>query len=549
MHGLESLFRSDIGEFVKYPEPYSLDNGHNNELDSLSQVESESRIDRKLYRSLKNRKSETLGRALRRLGYRIGRRHWQRWRVSLWIRCGLVYVERRKETTKRTNPKFKVRPADVILIRKKMSGDCRAAFYKLKSNADNYRDYFLTAPLQGLTDIYIASANSALKARPNTVRLSAGSGAKVQNLKNVVRLLSLGTRLAHPIRNLYLVSHFHPFGNLSFPLKKEDFNPSNYFNFRSIQWSDLESIVSSKIVQIDKKAVLPRPKQNSVNQPFHVHIRGCALGTRPKYVDKLRDAFGGHVTVTAPKYWNGFISFNRKGETTNVGYVEYMGYDFAVFTPYRAKNRRSLLRLFIHAKLKDIHGKRISSKVWKVRVRRAWKAMVAERVDLKTEPFLTRIHFRRLSLRPATKFSLDFETEFQAQRLTLFGDSGSFVSHPIPEPKNRRDKKKKYSSYVNMIKTQLEKTKDFKSDNPFPVWERLGFNSIQEFMKGFYWDLTWTDGNKMSFKAIRYRYAFIVPITQKKGKRLYMNFYPEDRTKDSYINLVEDDSRFFYKTA
>ena len=64
--------------------------------------------------------------------------------------------------------------------------------------------------------------------------------------------------------------------------------------------------------------------------PTHfVHLKGCNLGKAVPFLTKIKQAFGDHVLVTAPKHFQAVVSVTKKN---NSGSFEYMCYEFQVRT-------------------------------------------------------------------------------------------------------------------------------------------------------------------------------------------------------------------------
>ena len=308
--------------------------------------------------------------------------------------------------------------------------------------------------------------------------------------------------------------------------------------------------MTDRSLRIPNKAVSPRPVQAGNKEQFHVHIRGCNLGKRPEYVDKLKEALGSHVLVTTPRYWHGFFEVVTK-RGNSLGFAEYMGYDLTVARPFPAKTWNEMFCAFRSGGFRDIDGKSISTKRLRKWVRPVWRQMRKDKADVKAGPYFASLRFETMDLRPAFDIKAKTKMYFQARKYVLFGNAGSdFVSKPIPEPRSRREKKRKYRKYVDEIRKQLASQAAFKPrdpvTNPFPWWARIEYSSLDAFMKGFYWELTWSSSDKMHFKAVRYLYTLVVPIAEPSTGKLMMNSYPSSSSLGGHAGLQESDTRLFY---
>jgi hypothetical protein len=503
------------------------------------------------FRAIKVKSSDSIIASLRTNGFKLGKKHWQQWRVTIWIRCGMVHRLRKKKSSKITNPNSRVIRGDTVFIKRTFSPTCLRQYKRFVSQSSNYRDYFFPAPKQGLLDGFLDPAIKTFALRSQTVRLNRGNYFSDEyHLKGLIRNLSVDEEISKPIRNLYIVSHYHPTGNLGVPLDKNSYQSTGQTRFSLIDYEDLEIAVTDKSLRIPEKVVLPRHGSAGSKEPFHVHIRGCNLGKRPEYVDKLKEALGSHVVVTAPRYWHGFFEVVTK-KKKSLGFAEYMGYDLTVARPFRAKKWKQLRRSFEKGGFQKVDAKSISKKQLQQWLLPAWKKMRKEKADLNVSPFFVSLPFLTIDLEPAFSIKVKTKIHFQARKYTLFADADTnFVSKPVPKPRSRREKKRKYIDYRDEVQRQLELQDAFKSrdpvTNPFPWWARLGYASMDDFMKGFYWELTWSSDDKMHFKAIRYLYTVVVPITEPNNGKLIMNSYPSGSGHTTHTGLQETDTRLFY---
>ena len=103
---------------------------------------------------------------------------------------------------------------------------------------------------------------------------------------------------------------------------------------------------------------------------------------------------------------------------------------------------------------------------------------------------------------------------------------------------------------LEVLKPLLATRDNLKSTHPYPLYERLGYKSFDEFIKGWTW--TFTPKNKavdeLKFNAVRHEYTVILPVTEIKSGDLILNFYPSSH-KDKVIELLLLDNAKLFETV
>jgi hypothetical protein len=113
-----------------------------------------------------------------------------------------------------------------------------------------------------------------------------------RNLDGINQRINAGGK---PVANLYIVSHAHADGTLSFSLNPSDKTPGQ--------------VDYSEIKKANEENSLTKPKEDLVGFWTNVMIRGCNLGRSEKMLEEVKSAFGGKARVMAPthaqRYGNG----------------------------------------------------------------------------------------------------------------------------------------------------------------------------------------------------------------------------------------------------
>jgi hypothetical protein len=112
----------------------------------------------------------------------------------------------------------------------------------------------------------------------------------------------------------------------------------------------------------------------------------------------------------------------------------------------------------------------------------------------------------------------------------------------------------KLADRTKAAREQLVKLQFFEEQTGFPVYERFGFKSIDEFMAGWEWRFKPKTKSKfVTYNAYRHEYRVVDPIVElEKGKavkpgELILNFNPTrpGRRSKPLETLTPDDLRLY----
>jgi hypothetical protein len=374
-----------------------------------------------------------------------------------------------------------------------------------------FRDYAFSPVLP--KDHYTKRMNELMqRCRPQTILVTDPTLAQQpSNLVDFIQLMHNGRTITHPIRDILIVSHSHPWGSLSLPLDST--------GGKKIFYEDLLVLQNNNAIQIPQSSVLPRPKHKSgTPSPFTIHIKGCNIGKSIPFMNALSVAFGGDVLITAPKHFHMVSDYQgTRGE--------YMCYSFEVNRRGPFRDHKEAIQVFRGQGFLLYNRSPISLSQWQQWIPRnpnqiihSWKV----RVNCPKSRWYPRS--RKLS-------GLYMHTiEYYFKKNAYF----KFPTDPGSDSQRKQ-----------AIQDELEKQRPFR-DSLYPQYERYGYKTMDEFMDGWKWSFLWDKAQRaLRVQAKRHKYIVKQPIVDPSTQTLIMNIYPPRGRDNPIINLREDDPRFF----
>jgi hypothetical protein len=317
-----------------------------------------------------------------------------------------------------------------------------------------------------------------------------------------------------------VVSHANIEGRLKVQL---EWGAADYTDYE-----DLKDAVTSKKLVIDTSLLLPRPIDAGVPLPAKMIFWGCLIGRVPLYMKKMKEALGNQVTVAAPLYDH--IGAELLSPS---GAVEYMGYKFEASSLKQLKDKKAAIAAFIPSAEPRIDNNPVPPKLWDEWVPNNPNAPSKpdEWIEIPNNVNLPNIGVGK-------KVSVNAPRKFKYYARKLFG----LGTGPIPlskDPGTEAGYKKAMKDYL------IQNVRSF-MDKDFPMYVRLGYKSMDDFMDGWNWHFKYdkkTDG--LSFAPDRHQYMMIQPITDLATGELIANFFPTGK-KGTVTELIKDtDPRFF----
>jgi hypothetical protein len=431
----------------------------------------------------------------------------QQWRIPVLTGCGGVRVIRDRAFIQLNGAETRLQQNDLVQIVDPLPDACAAALRRIP--AADFRDYAFV-PGTSPFDLKMAGV---MDHRPQTIRIN---DPLIDSLAGFIRAFSSSALITNPIRSLVIASHANPEGLLFLALTIASPN--------RISFEDLEAAVNSKLLVVAPNLLEPRPN-DSTGSPIAAAflIRGCRIGSTLPYLRKLKEALGNNITVIAPKH------FHIAAQNTRpAGFVEYMGYNFAINRPRPFANRAATITDFSTAGFTRIDGQPVPARLWST-----WlPARDREINQVGEQQIPTTI------ISPITNAQEAVPARYRYRQRQWLEQEGSFGLDPDPGTEAGR-KQAVRDEFVRQLAR-------YRPDHPFPEYVRYGYNSMDEFIAGWTWTFRYQASNHtLFFNATRHEYTLIQPIVDPTTNRLLMNFYPSGPQGSVIELMLTSDTRFF----
>lgn len=339
------------------------------------------------------------------------------------------------------------------------------------------------------------------------------------NLKTLIDSYLQSGSVTRPIDNLLLGGHGSDQGKFELPMFAGQTGPTTYER------------VQETIDTLSKSVKIPTGVLNT-SRPQNVHLKGCNMGKAPLFLAKMKEALGANVTgLTAPKH------FHALSQDTSLGIFEHMDYQFSVRRPEELADRDALIAAFVAA------AKEFTFIDGSNPVADDFTGWIPEGADVENGDHWTVPTTLGATIGPRS--TLGVKRELVVDRKSGFVQPFNYSSAAaVPAPDKRR------AAFQDL----LPQLRTFKA--LFPMYERLGYKDIPDFMAGFIWNFDSVKKNKTgvvwTVKGTRVQYTIIVPITvrdpttKKDTGQLVFNFYPNRTSSYKAITrMAEDDGKFF----
>lgn len=364
-----------------------------------------------------------------------------------------------------------------------------------------------------------------LDTRPETIRIK---DTLLFDLARFVKELGTSVEATNPIRHLLPSSHANSEGQMRLKV--------GAIVDRSINYEDLVALVTSKAIVINDKMLQPRPVDAKTKTaiPAQFIIRGCRIGHQEKFLRKLKEALGNKTPVAAPMHFHLATPIKKP-----LGHIEYLGYAFELTSPTQLKDRAALVAAMIGKAFPRIDGKAVPSKLW--------DSFIPKKPHTITDQ---KLQEGEQVLQSVAKSPVDGRTtklpRVYRYKIRKFLGKDNRVEVP-GESTKEADRKK-------AVRADLQKLGYFREKSGFPLWERFGLKSIDEFMDAWEWRFDPKTKSKfVTYNGYRHEYRVIEPVVElEKGKavkpgELILNFYPTrpSRRVKALDALTPDDPRLY----
>jgi hypothetical protein len=354
--------------------------------------------------------------------------------------------------------------------------------------------------------------------RPST---SLVNQAGVSRVDEFVTHLQTDGGVTRPVGNIIIASHGNDQGWMQIQFADIDINGDGVAEANTTY---------EVLVEADTTNVADIPANvRDANTKFH--IKGCKIGQAyaAPFVQKVKAALGGNVPVSAPKH------FHQVWFRTDLGVMEYLGYDFSVVRPTAFASRNALITAFQGAGLQFVDGTNVPNANWNRWIPRNVSRGRRRRIfTVNLVPALTPTGGRALN---SLRLTLDTGFRHDRQTYTFTISYGAGASPPAGNAARKTE-----------MKTSMGGIAEFQAAHPFPHYKRYEFNSLDDFADGFTWAFNYNARRRvMRCVGTRRKYTVIVPITDPaNANNLFFNFYPfAGNATPVATQLLENDARFF----
>ncbi len=348
----------------------------------------------------------------------------------------------------------------------------------------------------------------------------------------------------HPAGDLVIGAHANSEGQLFIQLYPNQVNvagqPTGRTEFENIEQT-LEQTAAglARRIRIDDSLI-----GWTAPPPTHfMHLKGCNLGKAVPFLTKIKQAFGDHVLVTAPKHFQAVVSVTKKN---NSGSFEYMCYEFQVQTAavpnakgngfHGFETRADLVTALDGAGHEYLGGISVPTADWEKWVPKA--ITKAQSFYMALPLGQTVAGLKQITLRPDKKTLKGGARQFRVNELQV-----KWQFAPPASATTSADK-------IAALKTAMLLDARFKPAHVWPMYERAGYASMDDFMAGHHWTFPAVGAAPLTIGR-RIEYTVVLPITDNSGAKpiLIFNFFPAPGAAQAAITtgIQTVDLSFFAK--
>jgi hypothetical protein len=344
----------------------------------------------------------------------------------------------------------------------------------------------------------------------------------------------------HPAGDLVIGAHANSEGQLFIQLYPNQVNVAGQPTGRT-EFETLEQTAAglARRIRIDDSLI-----GWTAPPPTHfMHLKGCNLGKAVPFLTKIKQAFGDHVLVTAPKHFQAVVSVTKKN---NSGSFEYMCYEFQVQTAavpnakgngfHGFETRADLVTALDGAGHEYLGGISVPTADWEKWVPKA--ITKAQSFYMALPLGQTVAGLKQITLRPDKKTLKGGARQFRVNELQV-----KWQFAPPASATTSADK-------IAALKTAMLLDARFKPAHVWPMYERAGYASMDDFMAGHHWTFPAADAAPLTIGR-RIEYTVVLPITDNSGAKpiLIFNFFPAPGAAQAAITtgIQTVDLSFFAK--
>lgn len=354
-------------------------------------------------------------------------------------------------------------------------------------------DYAYAPPDPG--DAGIQTFQAFYRGRANTTVLTNLSAIGQPSMEGLARHLNDLPDAEKPVGDVFICSHGNESGWLSIRMT----------SILPVQDVDYEVLVQFGHRLALDPATITAPAGG--NPGTTIRFRACRIGHAEPFMQLLKQSFGGQARVSAARHMFNYGSGNFNGQDVS---FEYLSYGFLVSVPEagRARTRAVAVQKFrdyrhpvTNNPFAYYDGTAIPAARWE-----AWIPTGAPAHKSTKD-----IRFRLAAGEPL----FNFKTEFRAER-SVTPDAVPYDGPRLEQPAARQ----RALAHLQTLPGYQDPP-----GNPYPIWMRNGFHSLQAFVEGYTWTSTQVQGVDALLGA-RWEYTLLVPIFNPANNLLLHNLTP-----------------------
>lgn len=334
---------------------------------------------------------------------------------------------------------------------------------------------------------------------------------RLRTMRGFVNHIDTEPSITFPIDDVLVGAHANSEGQLFMPMFPGQRGPTQ---FETLQEAIDDAAKSVALSDASIGYTAGDPVTHSV------HFKGCNLGKALPFIAKFKEALGEHVNVTAPRHFHGVTPSRPHGS------FEYMAYEFSIRQDRDFASRADLLDAFDAAGFTYIDGTAVPTA--------DWGPLVPRRIG-RTVRLQERATLGAAIGRLTTIF---VPRQFRVDRLPFTWTITFPRPSDVPAPAGRQ------AAFEDSLRND---DKDRFSDlHEFPMYERLGYATFDDFIDGYRWRHT-KSGRRLVTRGTRTEYTIVVVIKDRTTGHLIFNFHPRSGTSFPAMTtaLQETDSDYF----
>ena len=231
---------------------------------------------------------------------------------------------------------------------------------------------------------------------------------------------------------------------------------------------------------------------------------------------KFKEALGGNVEVSAPKLFD-------RNQNMSQGAFEFMGYNFKIIRRDGFDNKKQVVDAFRNKvpRFSFIDGTEVPDA--------NWNRWIPDNVGVGIRGGSPFVSFgQQVEGLASFRLQVEFRHNYPARVAHWTVTVGPLAANPGND-----------AARLQTLRDSLSDDPRFQPDypsaeRPFPIYQRLGYRSIQEFLDGYHWKFPWKPPNLICTGR---RHVYVVgPPVRDQGGNLLFNYYPDN---DNPANVIE----------